>query len=127
MMIVKKRMMREEIKQKRKQRLLNKAKDNQEKLYEELNESAERIVIFGKNALAVSGVLYVGYTILERYLDAKLGAIEKKKNPNRYETLNKIILPVLIFALQQGSMTLIKKARLMLMDYIEKERNVLEE
>ena len=65
--------------------------------------------------------------ILERYLDAKLGAIEKKNNPNRYETLNKIILPLLIFALQQGSMTLIRKARIMLIDYLEKERDVLKE
>ena len=118
---------REEHKRRRKQKLQDKAKTYQEGLYHDLNESSERLVVFGKNALAISGALYVGYTILERYLDARLGAIEKKKNPNRYETLNKIILPVLIFALQQGSMTLIRKARLMLIDYLEKERNVLEE
>ena len=118
---------REEYKKKRKQKLLEQAKGHQEKLYADLNESSERVVVFGKNALAVSGVLYVGYTILERFLDAKLGAIEKKKNPNRYETLNKIILPILIFAMQQGSMTLIRKARLMLIDYIEKQRDVIEE
>lgn len=118
---------REENKKKKKQRLLEQAQAHQEKLYADLNESTERAVVFGKNALVISGVLFVGYTILERYLDAKLGAIEKKKSPNRYETLNKIILPVLIFALQQGSMSLIRKARIMLIDYLEKERDVLEE
>ena len=119
--------MKEEHKQKRKKKLQQKAQHYQEKLYADLNEGSERVIVFGKNALALSGALYVGYTILERYLDAKLGAIEKKQNPNRYETLNKIILPILIFALQQGSMTLIRKARLMLIDYLEKERNVLKE
>ena len=119
--------MREETKKKRKQVLLEKAKIHQKKLYSDLNETSERVVIFGKNAIALSAVLYVGYTVLDRYLDAKLGSIEKKKNPNRYETLNKIILPILIFALQQGSMTLIRKARVMLIDYLEEERNVLEE
>lgn len=115
---------REESKKRRKQILLDNAKEHKSKLSSDLNESSERVLIFGKNALAISGVLYVGFTIIDKYLDSKLGSTEKKKNPNRYDTLNKIILPVLIFALQQGSMTLIRKARLMLMDYIEKERNV---
>jgi hypothetical protein len=119
--------MREEHKKKYKQKLLDKAQHHQQQLYADLNESSERVVVFGKNAIALSGALFVGYTILERFLDAKLGAIEKKKNPNRYETLNKIILPVLIFALQQGSMTLIRKARLLLIDYLEKQKDVLEE
>lgn len=118
---------REENKKKKKQVLLDKSKSYKSKLSSDLNESSERLFIYGKNALAISGVLYVGYTILDRYLDARLGAFEKKKNPNRYDTLNKIILPILIFALQQGSMTLIRKARMMLIDYIEKERDVLKE
>lgn len=120
-------MTREENKRKRRIKLQKKSKLHQEKLYSDLNESSERVVVFGKNAIALSGVLYVGYTIIDRYLDARLGSLEKKKNPNRYETLNKIILPILIFALQQGSMTLIRKARMMLIDYIEKERDVLKE
>lgn len=119
--------MKAEIKKQRKQILLEKAKNHQKKLSDDLNESSEKIVVFGKNALAISGALYVGYTILDRLLGAKLASIEKKKNPNRYDTLNKIILPILIFALQQGSMTLIRKARIMLIDYLEKERDVLEE
>ena len=126
-MTTKKMSKREEHKQRRKKRLLAKAKEHQEMLYADLNESSERVVVFGKNTLAISGLMYIAYTVLERFLDAKLGAIEKKKDPNRYETLNKVILPIVIFGLQQGSMTLLKKARILLMDYIEKERNVLEE
>ena len=118
--------MKEETKKKRKQVLLEKAQIHQKKLYADLNETSERALIYGKNALALGSVLYVGYTILDRYLDARLGASQKKKDPNKYETLNKIILPILIFALQQGSMSLIKKARLMLIDYLEEERNVHE-
>ena len=104
-------MMRAEIKKQRKQVLLEKAKNHQKKLADDLNESSERVVVFGTNALAISGALYVGYTILDRFLDAKLASTEKKKNPGRYETLNKIILPILIFALQQGSMTQIRKSQ----------------
>lgn len=126
-MTVTKMTTRQEHKRKRKKELQAKVKSHQEKLYADLNESSERVVIFSKNALAIGGLLYIGYTVLERFLDAKLGAIEKKKDPNRYETLNKIILPIVIFGLQQGSMTLLKKARIMLIDYLEKERNVLEE
>ena len=107
--------------------LLAKAKAHQKKLYMDLNETSERAIVFGKNALALGAVMYVGYTVLDRFLDAKLGSAQKKENPNRYDTLNKIILPILIFALQQGSMTLIRKARLMLIDYLEEERNVREE
>ena len=78
MLMVKMMMTREEHKRQRKQKLQDKARLHQEKLYTDLNESSERIVSFGKNALAISGALYVGYTILERFLDAKLGAIEKQ-------------------------------------------------
>ena len=126
MLIQVKTKMKEETKKKRKQVLLEKAQIHQKKLYADLNETSERALIYGKNALALGSVLYVGYTILDRYLDARFGASQKKKDPNKYETLNKIILPILIFALQQGSMSLIKKARLMLIDYLEEERNVHE-
>ena len=113
-------------KNQRKRELLAKANKHQESLYNDLNSASERAVVFGKNMLVLGGVLYVGYTVLDKYLDAKL-ARTKKVDPGRFEALNKIILPVLAFALQQGSLTLIKKARLMLVKYLEKQADAKEQ
>jgi hypothetical protein len=111
--------MKEESKKIHKEKLLAKAQEHKERLYLDTNTAAERVVIYGKNALVLGGALYVGYTILDKYLDAQFRTT-KKSEPGKYEALNKIILPILAFALQQGSLSLIKKARLMLIDYLEK-------
>ena len=102
------KMNREAVKRKKKEDLLKLSKDHQKALYNELNVSSVRVVEFGKNMAIIGGVLYVGYTVLDRFLDAKLKS-EKKKAPGKFETLNKMILPILAMALQQGSTILLKK------------------
>ena len=99
------------------------AKKRQEALLTELHISSERLVVFGKNIAVIGGVLYVGYTVLDRFLEAKLKTAKKNAKPNKYETLNKMILPLLAMALQQGSIVLLKKARIMLVDYLEEKNN----
>ncbi len=111
--------MKEESKRIQKEKLLAKAEEHKEKLYNDANVAADRVVVYGKNILVLGGALYVGYTILDRYLASKLNTT-KKTDPGKYEALNKIVLPILAFALQQGSLSLIKKARLLLIDYLEK-------
>jgi len=115
---------REESKKQKKLVLLDNAKGHQQNLYNDLNSASERVVVFGKNALVISGVIYVGFTILDRFLEAKLATTERKKDPGKFDSLNKIILPLLAFALQQGSLALMKKARLMLVEYLEKQDDV---
>ena len=114
-------MNREATKKQRKSELLATFKNHQQALYTELSISSDRIVDFGKNMAVIGGVLYVGYTILDRYLDAKLRTEKKKKEPGNFAVLNKIILPLLAMALQQGSIILLKKARVILIDYLEEK------
>ncbi len=90
-------------------------------LYGELNVASVRVVEFGKTMAMVSGVLYVGYTVLDRFLDAKLRTEKKAGESGNFMTLNKIILPVLAYALQQGSVVLLKRAREILVNYLEKQ------
>lgn len=111
----------------RKEELLAKAKEHQKSLYSDLNITSERVVVLGKNMIILGGVLYVGYTILDRFLEANIQAPKKKKEHGKFDSLNKIILPLVAFALQQGSLTLMKKARLMLVDYLEKQADAKEQ
>ena len=71
-------MSRESIKVRRKSELKAATEKHQKALYQELNTSSIRIVEFGKNMAVLGGMLYVGYTILDRFLDALLKT-EKKK------------------------------------------------
>jgi hypothetical protein len=112
----------EAAKRKRKQVLLNLSKNHQKALYHELNVSSDRVFEFGKNMAIIGGVLYVGYTVLDRFLDTKLKS-QKNKTPGKLETLNKMILPILAMALQQGSTILLKRARNMLVEYLAEKRN----
>ncbi|RLD21243.1 MAG: hypothetical protein DRI71_09350 [Bacteroidetes bacterium] len=114
-------MNREATKTRRKNELLATSKTHQEALSKELNTSSDRLVEFGKNMAVISSVLYVGYTVLDRFLEAKLKTTKKESKPNKFETLNKMILPLLAMALQQGSVVLMKKARIMLVDYLEEK------
>ena len=114
-------MNREATKKQRKSELFAAIKNHRQALYKDLSISSDRIVDFGKNMAVIGGVLYVGYTILDRYLDAKLRTEKKKKEPGNFEGLNKIILPLLAMALQQGSVILLKKARAILIDYLEEK------
>lgn len=114
---------RQATKKQRKQELLALSKSHQDALYKELNVSSDRVVEFGKSMALIGGVLYVGYTVLDRFLDAKLKTENKGKEPSKYETLNKMILPLLAMALQQGSTILLKRARIMLVDYLEEKNN----
>jgi len=114
-------MNKEATKIRRKSELLASAKKHQASLSKELNISSERVVVFGKNMAVLGGALYVGYTVLDRFLEAKLKTEKKEDKPNKFETLNKMILPFLALALQQGSTVLLKRARLMLIDYLEEK------
>jgi hypothetical protein len=114
-------MSRESIKVRRKSELKAASKKYRKALYKELNTSSIRIVEFGKNMAVLGGGLYVGYTILDRFLDSQLKTEKKKEDAGKFESLNKIILPLLALALQQGSMILLKKARIMLIDYLEEK------
>jgi hypothetical protein len=105
----------------RKNELLAVSKEYKKALTNDLNISSDRIVTYGKNMAVIGGVLYVGYTVLDRFLEAKLKTEKKAAKPNKYETLNKMILPILAMALQQGSTILLKKARVMLIDYLEEK------
>jgi hypothetical protein len=111
----------ESIKVYRKEQLQASVSEYQRSLYSDLNIASDRVVVYGKNMLLLGGVLYVGYTILDRLIEVKIGSIEKKKERGSFDSLNKIILPLVAFALQQGSLTLMKKARIMLVDYLEKQ------
>ena len=114
-------MNKEAIKIRRKSELLERVNRNRAALSKELNISSERVVIFGKNMALLGGALYVGYTVLDRFLEAKLKTEKKTNKPNKFETLNKMILPLLAMALQQGSSILLKRARIMLIDYLEEK------
>lgn len=114
---------RETVKQRHKQKLLDEAQSNQRDLVENLNVAMERGVTYARNAMVFGGALYVGYTILTRYLDARLATPEKKREEDGFDALNKILLPLLAFALQQGSLVLMKKARMMLIDYLEEREH----
>ena len=116
-------MSRESIKVRRKSELKAASEKHQKALYKELNTSSIRIVEFGKNMAILGGMLYVGYTILDRFLDSQLKTEKKKEKADKFGSLNKIILPLLAMALQQGSMILLKKARIMLIDYLEEKNN----
>jgi hypothetical protein len=105
----------------RKNELLAVSKEYKKALTNDLNISSDRIVSYGKNMAVIGGVLYVGYTVLDRFLEAKLKTEKKTTKPNKYETLNKMILPILAMALQQGSTILLKKARVLLIDYLEEK------
>jgi hypothetical protein len=105
----------------RKNELLAASKEYKKALTNDLNISSDRIVTYGKNMAVIGGVLYVGYTVLYSFLEAKLKTEKKTTKPNKYETLNKMILPILAMALQQGSTILLKKARVMLIDYLEEK------
>ena len=119
-------MNREATKNLKKDELLAASKGYKKALTNNLNISSDRIVTYGKNMAVLGGVLYVGYTVLDRFLESQLMTEKKKAKPNKYETLNKMILPILALALQQGSTILLKKARVMLIDYLEEkdEKNV---
>ena len=118
-------MSRESIKVRRKSELKAATEKHQKALYQELNTSSIRIVEFGKNMAVLGGMLYVGYTILDRFLDALLKTEKKKEKAGKFDSLNKIILPLLAMGLQQGSMIVLNKARSMLIDYLEeKEKDV---
>lgn len=121
MSIQKRKMNREATKIRRKNELLATSKKHQQGLSQELNTSSERVVEFGKNIAVLGSVLYVGYTVLDRFLEAKLKTTKKEAKPNKFETLNKMLLPLLAMALQQGSVFLMKKARIMLVDYLEEK------
>ena len=114
---------REQSKKKKKADLKATATAHQEALYAQLNATADRLVDYGKSMAVIGGILYVGYTILDRYLDARLKTTEKEEDSGKYATLHKIILPFVALALQQGSTVLLKKARLMLIDYLEEKNN----
>ncbi|MEN8248615.1 MAG: hypothetical protein ABFS32_06760 [Bacteroidota bacterium] len=115
-------MNREATKIKKKTELKEASRKYQTNLYNEISISSDRIVTFGKNMAVIGGVLYVGYTILDRYLDAQLRTKKKKKEEEKYATLTKILLPLLALALQQGSMILLKKVKTMLIDYLEENK-----
>jgi len=112
---------REATKNQKKTELLATFKFHRQELYKELNVSSERVVDFGKNMALIGGVLYVSYTVLDRFLDAKLKTAKKNNEPNKFEVLNKIILPVLAMGLQQGSIALLKRAKDMLINYLEEK------
>ena len=114
-------MNREATKKLKKDELLAASKEYKKALTNNLNISSDRIVTYGKNMAVIGGVLYVGYTVLDRFLESQLKMEKKKAKPNKYETLNKMILPILAMALQQGSTILLKKARVMLIDYLEEK------
>ena len=117
------RMNREATKIKRKSELLEISKKHTTALVKDLNISADRAVDFGKNMALIGGVLYIGYTVLDRFLEAKLNTQKKDKQPNKFATLNKMIQPLLAMALQQGSTVLLKRARVMLIDYLEEKNS----
>ena len=117
------RMNREATKIKRKSELLDISKKHTTALVKDLNISADRAVDFGKNMALIGGVLYVGYTVLDRFLEAKLNTQKKDKQPNKFATLNKMIQPLLAMAIQQGSTVLLKRARIMLIDYLEEKNS----
>ena len=117
-------MNKEATKIRRKSELLASAKKHRVALSEELNISSERVVVFSKNMAVLGGGLYIGYTVLDRFLEAKLKTEKKEAKPNKFETLNKMILPFLALALQQGSTILLKRARVMLIDYLEEKHKV---
>ena len=114
-------MNKEATKIRRKSELLASVNRHRDALGKELNISSERIVVFGKNMALLGGALYVGYTVLDRFLEAKLKTEKKEDKPNKFETLNKMVLPFLALALQQGSTVLLKRARVMLIDYLEEK------
>ena len=116
-------MNRETTKAKRKSELLEISRKHSTALAKELNISANRAVDFGKNMALIGGVLYVSYTVLDRFLEAKLNTEKKHKEPNKFVTLNKMIQPLLAMALQQGSTVLLKRARIMLIDYLEEKNS----
>ncbi|RLD22168.1 MAG: hypothetical protein DRI71_07880, partial [Bacteroidetes bacterium] len=96
-------MSRESIKVRRKSELKAASEKHQKALYKELNTSSIRIVEFGKNMAILGGMLYIGYTILDRFLNSQLKTEKKKEEAGKFESFNKIILPLLALALQQGS------------------------
>lgn len=112
-------MNKEATKIRRKSELLASVNKHRAALGKELNISSDRLVVFGKNMALLGGALYIGYTVLDRFLEAKLKTKEKINEPNKFETLNKMILPILAMALQQGSTILLKRARVMLIDYLQ--------
>ena len=114
-------MTREDSKNIRKTELKKASKKYQNELYDNLSVASDRLVTFGKNMAVIGGVLYVGYTILDRYLDAELRTSEKKKEEGKYATLTKILLPLLALALQQGSTIILKKVKSRLIDYLEEK------
>ena len=72
-------MNREATKIRRKNELLATSKKHQEGLSQELNTSSERVVEFGKNMAVLGSVIYVGYTVLVRFLEAKLKTTKKNR------------------------------------------------
>lgn len=112
-------MNKEATKIRRKSELLASVNKHRAALSKELNISSDRLVVFGKNMALLGGALYIGYTVLDRFLEAKLKTEKKIIKPNKFETLNKMILPILAMALQQGSTILLRRARVMLIDYLE--------
>jgi hypothetical protein len=114
-------MNREATKIRRKKELQASSRLHKEALSKELNTSFDRVTDFGKNMVIIGGVLFTGYTILDRLLEAKLSTSKKSLQAGKFDSLNKIILPMLALALQQGSLLLLKKARIMLVEYLEEK------
>ncbi|HHL53145.1 MAG TPA: hypothetical protein ENJ39_07180 [Flammeovirgaceae bacterium] len=111
-------------KKQKKEHLRHAYEEHRQALERELHIAADRVLTFAKNLAVVGGVLYVGYTVLDRYLDAKLKSLNnasEAKQEDKYATLKKIILPFVALALQQGSMIMLRKARLMLINYLEEK------
>ena len=116
-------MSRKGSKNQKKIKLQARFKFHQQELYSELNVSSTREVEFGKNMAIISGVLFAGYTVLDRFLDAKLKTENKKPDSGKFEVLKKIILPILALGLQQGSIVLLKRVKIMLLNYLEEKAN----
>ena len=76
-------MNREAIKIRKKNELLASSKKHQAALMTELSISSERLVVFGKNMAVIGGALYVSYTVLDRFLEAKLKSEKKKAKPKK--------------------------------------------
>ena len=72
-------MNREAIKIRKKNELLASSKKHQAALMTELSISSERLVVFGKNMAVIGGALYVSYTVLDVFLEAKLKSEKKKQ------------------------------------------------
>lgn len=116
----------DKLKAKKRKELLDKLEKKKKELQDHFSEGATNAINLGKGALVMGTAILMGYTILDRYLEARFKPIEKARtNTKTKSSTNKLLYPIFSIILQQGASSLFESGQKRLIDYLnyKKQKN----